>query len=165
FVTEVGPVDVVLDDGGHTFEQQIVTTECLLPYVADGGTLAVEDTHTSYLDSFGGPSPVSFMEFAKNIIDGVNYRSEKLSGRPYEKIVHSLQFFESIVAFKIDRRQAVASHEIDNEKPGFGAHDFRYGAATPERKPHKLKQKIGDLMPFAKTLVASVRSKRAIKKL
>lgn len=165
FVTKVGPVDVVLDDGGHTFEQQIVTTECLLPHIADGGILAVEDTHTSYMKAFGGPSPASFIEFAKNIVDGVHYRSEKLSGRPYERTVHSLEFFESIVAFKIDRRQAMASHEVDNNKPGFGTHDFRYGAPKPDKKPNRLKQKIGELIPGAKLPIHSIRRKWAIRKL
>ena len=30
FTAEIGEIDVFLDDGGHTYRQQIVTTECLL---------------------------------------------------------------------------------------------------------------------------------------
>ena len=40
FLNTVGSVDVVLDDGGHTYEQQIVTLGCLLPAVNDGGGLS-----------------------------------------------------------------------------------------------------------------------------
>ena len=53
FTEKVQEVDVVLDDGGHTYSQQIITTESLLPYMKDGGLIVVEDTHTSYLDGFG----------------------------------------------------------------------------------------------------------------
>ena len=53
FTRQVGPIDVVLDDGGHTYEQQIITTEMLLPMVRDHGILIVEDTHTYYMRGFG----------------------------------------------------------------------------------------------------------------
>ena len=43
-----GPFDVVIDDGGHTMQQQIVTAETLFPLIKDDGLLIVEDTHTSY---------------------------------------------------------------------------------------------------------------------
>jgi len=49
FFSEVGQVDVVLDDGGHTFEQQIVTAECCIPNIKSGGLLVTEDVHTSYI--------------------------------------------------------------------------------------------------------------------
>ena len=44
----------MIDDGGHTMEQQIVSIETLFPLLADGGVYLVEDTHTSYWDSHGG---------------------------------------------------------------------------------------------------------------
>lgn len=165
FITEVGPIDVALDDGGHTFEQQIITTECLLPQIKDGGILAVEDTHTSYMESFGGPSPASFVEFAKNIVDGVNYRFGKLSGRTHERIVHSVQFFESIIAFKVDRGKAVSSHQVDNGKPGFGAHDYRHGAAETAGTAGGLTRRIAKLVPFAKPVAKVIRRKRTASKL
>lgn len=164
FTAEVGPVDVVLDDGGHTFEQQIVTTDCLLPHIKDGGLLAVEDTHTSYMENFGGPSPASFVEFAKNMIDGVNYRFGKLSDRPHERVAHSVHFYESIVAFKVDRAKALVSEQVDNGKPGFGAHDYRYGAANAEKASGGVIRKIGKLVPFAKPLAGTIRRKRAASK-
>jgi hypothetical protein len=59
----VGDVDVVLDDGGHTNEQQIITAEKCFPHIKDGGMLIVEDTHTSYMTKFGNPSKYSFISF------------------------------------------------------------------------------------------------------
>jgi len=64
FTDKVGPIDAVLDDGGHTYEQQIITTEMLIDSVKDGGVIAVEDTHTSYMDGFGAKK-FSFMAYVK----------------------------------------------------------------------------------------------------
>ena len=33
----IGPIDVIVDDGGHTFRQQILTCEAVLPSVRNGG--------------------------------------------------------------------------------------------------------------------------------
>lgn len=51
---EHGPFDVIIDDGGHTMGQQIMSAETLFPLLRDGGTYLVEDVHTSYWAEFGG---------------------------------------------------------------------------------------------------------------
>jgi 23S rRNA U2552 (ribose-2'-O)-methylase RlmE/FtsJ len=73
---EYGPFDVVIDDGGHTMQQQIVTIETLFPLLNDGGIFIVEDTHTSYWSAFGGElrSPDSFVEWSKPRIDDMHSR-------------------------------------------------------------------------------------------
>ncbi len=45
FRREVGAVDIVIDDGGHLPEQQIVSMEELLPYLRPGGVYLCEDVH------------------------------------------------------------------------------------------------------------------------
>jgi hypothetical protein len=42
---EVQSVDVIIDDGGHTTEQQIVTFEELFPILNPGGVYLCEDIH------------------------------------------------------------------------------------------------------------------------
>ncbi|MFD2090360.1 class I SAM-dependent methyltransferase [Blastococcus deserti] len=71
---EHGPFDVIIDDGGHGMQQQIVTAETLFPLLADGGVFLVEDCHTSYWDSYEGGRnrPGTFMEWAKQRLDDVN---------------------------------------------------------------------------------------------
>lgn len=71
---EHGPFDIVIDDGGHEMQQQIVTAETLFPLVREGGILLVEDTHTSYWDSYQGgrDRAGTFMEWAKKRMDDVN---------------------------------------------------------------------------------------------
>ena len=42
-----GPYDIVLDDGGHSMEQQQVSLGFLFPHVRPGGYYVIEDVHTS----------------------------------------------------------------------------------------------------------------------
>lgn len=42
-----GKFDLILDDGGHTMEQQQVSMGFLFPYVKSGGYYILEDVHTS----------------------------------------------------------------------------------------------------------------------
>ena len=130
FVAAVGPVDVLLDDGGHTFEQQIVTVDAIVPAINDGGLVVVEDTHTSYLADFGGPSNRSFVAWAKTVVDGINHRFSDLAGRPGEQAIFSVAFYESIVAFEVDRGLAgvpsVPTQNVPLEAP---VRDYRYNVS------------------------------------
>jgi hypothetical protein len=45
FKRSVPPVDILIDDGGHTFGQQIVTFEEMLPHIRPGGVYVCEDIH------------------------------------------------------------------------------------------------------------------------
>jgi cephalosporin hydroxylase len=45
FREQVPDVDIVIDDGGHTTRQQIVTLEALLPHIRAGGVYLCEDVH------------------------------------------------------------------------------------------------------------------------
>ena len=126
FIKEVGPVDVVLDDGGHAYEQQIITTELLLDHINDGGMLVVEDTHTSYIDGFG-PKQYSFIEYTKNVIDKINYRSGRVLRENPENRVWSVRVYESIVAFLVNSEETMLKSEsVANAGIDGGAEDFRY---------------------------------------
>jgi hypothetical protein len=126
FIKKVGPIDIVLDDGGHTYLQQITTTEMLLPYVNDGGIIVVEDTHTSYMSGFG-PQRYSFVNYVKNMIDRINYRFGAFNHKNADKRVWSIQSFESIVAFHINKQATNLLSELTNNN-GIDdfAKDFRY---------------------------------------
>jgi len=67
----LGSVDILLDDGGHSMNQQITTFEELYGLVAPDGVYMVEDVHTSYWPEFGGGlrSSASFIEFSKRLVD------------------------------------------------------------------------------------------------
>lgn len=135
FFSKVGTVDVILDDGGHTNEQQIVTCFHCIPHINDGGKVIVEDTHTSYFKSFGNPSRYSFMNYAFKIADAVNSRFPAAAeyGNGMEKFVASLGFYESIVSFNIDRSRCFVSAPTSNEGISSEAQDFRYQGSIADR--------------------------------
>ena len=47
-------VDILLDDGGHTMNQQITTFMQMFPHIKDGGVYMCEDCHTSYWSEIYG---------------------------------------------------------------------------------------------------------------
>jgi SAM-dependent methyltransferase len=75
-VDQTGPLDVVVDDGGHHMDQHRVSLEELFPHVRPGGLYCVEDLHTAYRDDYGGglDRPDSTIELFKRLIDSVNNR-------------------------------------------------------------------------------------------
>ena len=126
FRKKVGKIDIVLDDGGHTYEQQIITVESLIPSINDGGMILVEDTHTSYMKGFG-PKRYSFLNYVKNKIDKINYRFSKLSHFNSEKRIWSIEIVESMVAFKINKiASKIYSEIVDNGGKDDNAKDSRY---------------------------------------
>jgi len=131
---KIGSVDIVLDDGGHTNEQQIVTSACCIPRINDNGMMIVEDVHTSYMKRFGNPSPYSFINYSKNIIDKIFSRSAEIPDLvgALKDYVYSIEFFVSIVCFKINRNKCYTSTftrniEVETDFEDFWAHDrYRY---------------------------------------
>lgn len=133
FFDQVGEVDVVLDDGGHTNEQQIVTTMQCVPHIRDCGLMVVEDTHTSYFRSFGNPSAYSFVNFAKRLIDVLNSRSPgiEVANSHFKDSIFSVQCFESIICFEVDRSKCAMSQEVLNGGESIQAKDFRDDDLSP----------------------------------
>jgi len=78
-VSEIGPPDIVIDDGSHISEHVIKSFEVLFPLMADDGIYVVEDLSTSYWPNFGGSSedltsaPTS-MCMLKRLVDGLNHK-------------------------------------------------------------------------------------------
>jgi cephalosporin hydroxylase len=140
----IGDVDVVLDDGGHTNEQQIVTAEKCIPHIKDGGMLIVEDTHTSYMPKFGNPSKFSFISYCKTLIDGINSRfpSVAVSNNSLNKVVCSVEVFESIVCFRVDRTKCFAGSVTSNEGISSNARDFRNQGSILQESEDFLRQKL-----------------------
>jgi hypothetical protein len=145
FRRAVGPVDILLDDGGHTYAQQITTVEAMVDTIRDHGLLVVEDTHTSYMDGFG-PRRYSFLEYTKGLIDRINQRSGLLDNTRSENRIWSVQCFESLVALHINRAESTRPCvETFNGKHSDGAADFRNterGDSWIERLPGGLRSVI-----------------------
>eukprot|EP00519_Triparma_laevis_P001060 CAMPEP_0182515894 /NCGR_PEP_ID=MMETSP1321-20130603/39151_1 /TAXON_ID=91990 /ORGANISM="Bolidomonas sp., Strain RCC1657" /LENGTH=221 /DNA_ID=CAMNT_0024723391 /DNA_START=14 /DNA_END=676 /DNA_ORIENTATION=+ len=103
-------LDVVLDDGGHTMAQQLAAFDALWPSVKPGGVYMVEDTHTSYDQSYGGGyrKEGTFLEKAKGIVDFLHahYMEEdvpesvRVKARAWRREVEAVSFFDSVVVIE-----------------------------------------------------------------
>lgn len=122
---QTGDVDVLLDDGGHTYVQQIVTAECSMAHIRDGGMVIIEDTHTSYMDGFGERKK-SLYDYVNGLIVKMNMRFGAFQDKPNERRIWSVELFESIVALKANHMAAKElSQPIWNRSPDKLAKDFR----------------------------------------
>ncbi len=70
-VREIGPPDVILDDGSHFAAHQMASIKALWPHLKTGGLYIIEDTHTSYWESHGGGyrRDGTAVDIAKQLID------------------------------------------------------------------------------------------------
>ena len=114
---ELGAIDILIDDGGHMMRQQIATFEETFPAVAHGGVYLVEDLHTSYWPEYGGGygrplpldfrwAPRSFIEYSKNLIDGLNAwhsrKPERLAVSEFTRSVRAMHYYDSVLVIEKD---------------------------------------------------------------
>jgi len=109
--------DIIIDDGGHTMDQQITTFECMYDHMTDDGVYLTEDVHTSYWGSHGGglKTEGTFIEYAKGLTDkinaahwDVNYRGkvELIADTPeldFTKKTRGIHFYDSVVVLERGR--------------------------------------------------------------
>ena len=97
-------VDVFLDDGGHTMNQQLVTLQEMFPHVRDGGVYVCEDFHTSYWkEEYGGlGKPDTFIEFTKMLIDAINAFHTRGAMPPnyFTMNMSGIHFYDSVVVIE-----------------------------------------------------------------
>lgn len=125
--SEEGKADIIIDDGGHTNHQQIITAINCIPNIKDGGILIYEDVHSSYLKRFGNPSRYSFINFVKKTIDDINslFPGTERFKFSLNKYVYSIQNFESMVIFFIDRSRCKVNEKQVNDGEAFNHVDYR----------------------------------------
>lgn len=108
---ELPPIDILIDDGGHTMRQQIVTFEELYGAVKPDGIFLCEDLHTSYRIQYGGGvrRHGTFIETSKKLIDQLNaWHSEERALRvnDFTRSAGSLHYYDSILVVEKQVRAA-----------------------------------------------------------
>ena len=123
FFLEVGKIDILLDDGGHTNENQILTLNNIINNVNDNGLIVIEDTSASYSKKHFNPSKYSFINYSKFLIDDLYGRDEEkfnlygvIKQKSLNKHIYSIKFFNSIVAFFIDRKNCINKKNVLNRE-------------------------------------------------
>ena len=129
FFKKVGPVDIVLDDGGHTNYQQINTVISCTPNINKNGLIVIEDTWHSYIKKkFYNPSKYSFINFCKKLIDDNNFRYPNIGQFRFSlnKYIFSMEFFESIVCLNINQEMCLKNQVVQNSGKNIHARDMTH---------------------------------------
>lgn len=120
---KLGPLDLVIDDGGHTMNQQIVSFEVIYPTMAVDGVYLVEDTHTSLWGGrFGdyGKDGFTFMDKAHvgtlqlmdwsgkeaNFNTLMTNQRDNLEASEFCRTTEAIHFHDSIVVYERGLRHA-----------------------------------------------------------
>jgi SAM-dependent methyltransferase len=101
----VPKLDIVLDDGGHTMEQQIVTFEEIYKHVKPEGIYVVEDCATSYNGGYGGGyrKPNTWIEYSKSLIDTAlhaDYFNNGINRTSVTESTMSIAYYDQMVVFE-----------------------------------------------------------------
>lgn len=98
---ELGPFDIIIDDGSHISEHMISSFYFLYPKaLKEGGVYFVEDTHTNYWEiGSGDPEEKTFMGFTKKLINHLN--------EPHQKIFN-------IESFNFSNPKKISSMELSS---------------------------------------------------
>lgn len=114
--------DVIIDDGSHMVNHQLISFDTLFPYLSPGGIYIIEDLNTSYWKPYGGDGtlkepkagPQTTIGFLKGLVDDVN-RSGAMTGCAdirktpksiheklscYQKEIEFIHFYNSICVIK-----------------------------------------------------------------
>lgn len=116
-------IDILIDDGGHTMEQQIATFEELYPHVQPNGVYLCEDVHSSYLAAFGGGygKDGTFIQYAKALVDHLHawYSADpdrfRVSG--LSRSTYAVHFYDSIVV--VEKRPVEEPRQSMTGRPSF----------------------------------------------
>ena len=138
----IGKFDVLLDDGGHQSFQQIITLVEALRHASEKCIIVIEDTHTSFMNDFNAHGDFSFLNYAKSSTDLLTAKGHSMYPERMRetknsealdlfKNVHSIQFFNRLVAYKINNGMAFIPETKWNHKNTQRPSDFRYeGSAS-----------------------------------
>jgi hypothetical protein len=125
--SKIPPIDILIDDGGHTMMQQKVTFEELFDHVKPDGIYLCEDMHTSYWYKFGGGyrRRGTFIEYSKKFIDQLHSwhsRQSSFKITEFTKSVFSLHYYDSILVIEKRPMQAPinmqsGTHSFEDKAP------------------------------------------------
>lgn len=112
---QIPPIDILIDDGGHTMKQQIISFEQLFDHVKGTGLYLCEDTHTSYQIMYGGGHRRrgTFIEYSKNFIDYLNAHYSEQSSLVVSNFtwsVKAIHYYDSILIIEKEPREKPTRH-------------------------------------------------------
>ena len=118
FKEQVKDIDIIIDDGGHTAEQQQITLEEMLPVLNPGGVYICEDIHRHFN---------RFTAFACGLVDELNHLTAKPGTEhestvsPFQKSIHSIHFYPYMLVIE---KNTAPLERLYSEKRGTQWHPF-----------------------------------------
>ena len=88
------PLDLVIDDGSHENESQLISFETLWPHVRPGGFYIIEDVCCSYWPQFGNkypPNPTATISEMLKLVHDVNFRGFKVGKNKHRDATYLLK--------------------------------------------------------------------------
>ncbi|WP_295159061.1 class I SAM-dependent methyltransferase [uncultured Brachyspira sp.] len=107
---QIPKLDILIDDGGHKMNQQIITFEEMYEHIKDDGIYLCEDVYTSYWANFGGgyKNPNSYIEYTKNLIDSLNAywaaEEDDLYPNNFTDSTYSIHYYDAVVVIEKKKR-------------------------------------------------------------
>lgn len=121
---QIPDLDILIDDGGHTMEQQIVTFEEMFEKIKFGGIYLCEDNHTSYWLDFGGglKRKGTYIEYIKNLIDVQHLwysgKNQNIPNKHLKEQIFSILIYDSIVV--IEKRKIAKPIDVKAGEQNIG---------------------------------------------
>jgi len=95
FKEKVPVIDILIDDGGHQAEQQIVTLEEMLPHLSPGGVYLCEDIHNVHND---------FISYLHGLVKNLNnmIQLSELAAHPtqFQSWIRSIHFYPYVAVIE-----------------------------------------------------------------
>jgi predicted O-methyltransferase YrrM len=119
-LADLPPIDIVIDDGSHQTEHQIVTLESVLPRMRPGGVYLCEDIH----DDSNLFSP--YVSGLMDQIHAAQYQAEgetrsRVVTTPFQATVHSIHIypFVTVIELRPDRLPVMVAKKRGTEWQAF----------------------------------------------
>ncbi|WP_179346242.1 class I SAM-dependent methyltransferase [Winogradskyella ursingii] len=124
-VNEVKTFDLIIDDGSHINEHVIKSFEYFFPKLKKGGIYVIEDTQTSYWDSYGGDSEnfnnkETIYGYFKSLIDGLNneeFIKDNYTKTYYDKHIISMHFYHNMIFIYKGDNDDKSNYIVNNKRP------------------------------------------------
>ena len=135
-VRSVPRIDILLDDGGHSMQQQIATFEEVYPHIEPDGLYVCEDTHTSYWPKYGGGyrKPGTFNEYTKAWIDKLHAWHTPDTAPPrvddFVASTFAMHWYDSVVVLEKAPRERPIALRVGDDTLSFGT----AAATTPSKR-------------------------------
>lgn len=120
YVSSRPDFDIIIDDGGHYMQQQLMSLIYLFPKLREGGIYVIEDVHTSYSKGYGGGfrNPNTFVEHCKSLVELLNVEFITDVNPPDDLAklffdLNSITFYNSVIVLEKKTRPKILPANVN----------------------------------------------------